>query len=173
MLCADIDGKKCVNVGIICVPIVPTFMPLWFSFLSYPYRIEWSTSFSRHYVYVTIIPWCFHCWRLSGHLNAVLKLGRFAIQIGDVNICDHYHTPSPPPSHPADPWNLPGSVIAPRKLWNSLSQTILSKYSCIGNKGLLPPVMTITLKSNLYVEPINYFPNFWHRKYDIEAAPSI
>ena len=75
------------------------------------------------------------------------------IYLGLVNSCIYYACQT---------WNcqvLPYSVgfKAPRELWNPLSKTVLSGCSFIWNKG---PEMTIKLNGNLYVRPVNIFPNF-------------
>ena len=45
---------------------------------------------------------------------------------------------------------------APVELRSPLSKTVLSKYDF---------VMTVKLKSNLYIGPVNIFPTFWHFKW--------
>ena len=54
---------------------------------------------------------------------------------------------------------LPYSVDfkAPGELWNPLSKTVLSKYSFVWNKGHLTLEMTINLKRNLYIRPVDIF----------------
>ena len=54
---------------------------------------------------------------------------------------------------------------APEELWNPLSKTVLSKYSVISNQETSE--MTVKLKSNLYVGPVNIFSNFLHYMYCI------
>ena len=59
---------------------------------------------------------------------------------------------------------LPYSVEfkAHEEFWNPLSKTALSKCSFIYNKGPLTSEMTVKLKSNLNIGPVNIFPNFCH-----------
>ena len=59
---------------------------------------------------------------------------------------------------------LPYSVDfkAPRELWNPLSKTPLSKCSLIWNKEPVNIWNDIKPNSNLYVRPVNIFPNFLH-----------